>query len=147
MGVGTFSQIYIQVVFAVKHRDSLIKPSWEEELYKYITGIIRNKGQKMSEEYKNRLRKPKTVKPTSQMNLENSKRNSGSKNANAMKWILNSPHGEIIKIDGNLKVICKELNLSFSTLKRNLNINISYILPRNSTKTRENTSGWKLSRI
>ncbi len=47
MGVGTFSQIYIQVVFAVKHRDSLIKPSWEEELYKYITGIIRNKGQKM----------------------------------------------------------------------------------------------------
>ncbi|RLD36731.1 MAG: transposase, partial [Bacteroidetes bacterium] len=40
MGVGTFSQIYIQVVFAVKHRDSLIKPSWEEELYKYITGII-----------------------------------------------------------------------------------------------------------
>ena len=47
MGVGTFSQIYIQVVFAVKHRDSLIKQSWEEELYKYITGIIRNKGQKM----------------------------------------------------------------------------------------------------
>ncbi|MCO5231438.1 MAG: IS200/IS605 family transposase, partial [Chitinophagales bacterium] len=44
---GTFSQIYIQIVFAVKGRESLIHTSWEEELYKYITGIIRNKGQKL----------------------------------------------------------------------------------------------------
>lgn len=44
---GTFSQIYIQVVFAVKGRDSLIQESWEGELYKYITGIVRNKEQKM----------------------------------------------------------------------------------------------------
>jgi len=44
---STFSQIYIQIVFAVKGRKSLISPSWEEELYKYITGIVQNKGQKM----------------------------------------------------------------------------------------------------
>jgi putative transposase len=44
---GTFSQIYIQVVFAVRGRESLIQPSWEEELYKYISGIVRNKEQKM----------------------------------------------------------------------------------------------------
>ena len=44
---GTFSQIYIQIVFAVKGRDSLINAAWEEELYKYITGIVRNKEQKM----------------------------------------------------------------------------------------------------
>lgn len=44
---GTFSQIYIQVVFAVKGRDSLIHSSWEEQLYKYITGIVQNKSQKM----------------------------------------------------------------------------------------------------
>lgn len=44
---GTFSQIYIQVVFAVKSRESLIHHSWEEELYKYIAGIIRNKEQKL----------------------------------------------------------------------------------------------------
>jgi REP element-mobilizing transposase RayT len=44
---GTFSQIYIQIVFAVRNRDSLINPTWEEELYKYITGIVQNKGQKM----------------------------------------------------------------------------------------------------
>ena len=44
---GTFSQIYIQVVFAVKGRESLILSSWEEELYKYISGIVRKKEQKM----------------------------------------------------------------------------------------------------
>jgi putative transposase len=44
---STFSQIYIQVVFAVKGRDNLIHHSWEEELYKYISGIVKNKGQKM----------------------------------------------------------------------------------------------------
>ena len=44
---GPFSQIYIQVVFAVKGRDSVIHSSWEEELYKYISGIVRNKEQKM----------------------------------------------------------------------------------------------------
>lgn len=44
---GTFSQIYIQLVFAVQGRNALINPSWEEHLYKYITGIIRNKEQKL----------------------------------------------------------------------------------------------------
>lgn len=44
---STFSQIYIQIVFAVKGRESLIQLSWEEELYKYISGIIRNKEQKL----------------------------------------------------------------------------------------------------
>ncbi|MCC6722401.1 MAG: IS200/IS605 family transposase [Bacteroidia bacterium] len=44
---GTFSQIYIQVIFAVKGRDSLIQSKWEEELYKYISGIVKNKEQKM----------------------------------------------------------------------------------------------------
>ena len=45
--MSTFSQIYIQVVFAVKDRDALIATSWEERLYQYITGIVQNKGQKM----------------------------------------------------------------------------------------------------
>ena len=44
---GTFSQIYVQIVFAVKGRESLISVHWEEELYKYITGIITNKEQKL----------------------------------------------------------------------------------------------------
>lgn len=45
--MSTYSQIYIQVVFAVKYRESLILPTWETELYKYITGIVQNKGQKL----------------------------------------------------------------------------------------------------
>ena len=44
---GTFSQIYIHLVFAVQNRESMIQPSWEEELYKYTTGIVQNKKQKM----------------------------------------------------------------------------------------------------
>lgn len=44
---NTFSQLYVQIVFAVKHRNALILHSWEEQLYRYITGIVQNKGQKM----------------------------------------------------------------------------------------------------
>jgi putative transposase len=45
--MSTYSQIYIQIVFAVKNRESLIQSEWEVRLYKYITGIVQNKGQKM----------------------------------------------------------------------------------------------------
>lgn len=44
---NTFSQIYIQTVFAVENRLSLITPEFKEDLYKYITGIVRNQGQKL----------------------------------------------------------------------------------------------------
>ena len=44
---GTFSQLYVHVVFAVKGRKSLILSNWEDELYKYISGIIQNKDQKL----------------------------------------------------------------------------------------------------
>jgi len=44
---GTYSQIYIQTIFAVKGRESLILSEWEERLYRYITGIVQNNGQKM----------------------------------------------------------------------------------------------------
>ena len=43
---GTFSQIYIQIVFAVKGRENLIANSWKTELHKYIAGTIKGKGQK-----------------------------------------------------------------------------------------------------
>ena len=43
----TYSQIYIQTVFAVQNRKALIQPTWEHELFKYITGIVQKKGQKM----------------------------------------------------------------------------------------------------
>lgn len=43
---GTFSQIYIQVVFAVKGRENLISKTWKDELHKYMAGIIKGKDQK-----------------------------------------------------------------------------------------------------
>ena len=44
---NTYSQIYIHLVFAVKGRMNLIPKDHKDELYKYITGIIKNKGQKL----------------------------------------------------------------------------------------------------
>ncbi|HNH33155.1 MAG TPA: IS200/IS605 family transposase [bacterium] len=43
---GTYSQIYLQAVFAVKCRENLIAKSWKDELHKYISGIIKEKEQK-----------------------------------------------------------------------------------------------------
>ncbi len=43
----TYSQIYIQVIFSVQGRLSLISHKNKDELYKYITGIVTNKGQKL----------------------------------------------------------------------------------------------------
>jgi REP element-mobilizing transposase RayT len=43
---GTYSQIYIQVVFAVKGREHLLRKEWRDEVFKYMSGIIKNKGQK-----------------------------------------------------------------------------------------------------
>jgi REP element-mobilizing transposase RayT len=44
---NTYSQLYIHIVFAVKGRQNLISPNRKEEIYKYITGIVTNKGQKL----------------------------------------------------------------------------------------------------
>ncbi len=44
---NTYSQIHIHAVFAVQNRECIIKNHWKDELYKYITGIIRNQGHKL----------------------------------------------------------------------------------------------------
>jgi REP element-mobilizing transposase RayT len=44
---NTYSQIYIQVVFAVAGRENAIRKEWRDELYKYITGIVKNNDQKL----------------------------------------------------------------------------------------------------
>ena len=44
---NTFSQIYIQTVFAVSGRLSLVTSDFKEELYKYVTGIVTKQGQKL----------------------------------------------------------------------------------------------------
>lgn len=44
---NTFSQIYIHVVFAVKGRKSLIHGKLNDELYKYLCGIVKGNHEKV----------------------------------------------------------------------------------------------------
>ncbi len=44
---NTYTQIHIQTVFSVQNRDCVIRNSWKNELYKYISGIISNHGHKV----------------------------------------------------------------------------------------------------
>jgi len=44
---NTYSQIYIQIVFAVESRQSLIDTEHNDELQKYITGIVSAQRQKL----------------------------------------------------------------------------------------------------
>ena len=44
---NTYTQIHIQVIFSVQDRHCIIRNSWKDELYKYITGIIKNHGHKV----------------------------------------------------------------------------------------------------
>jgi REP element-mobilizing transposase RayT len=44
---NTYTQIHIQLVFAVKFRRALIQDSYKQELYQYITGIVQSYGHKL----------------------------------------------------------------------------------------------------
>ncbi|MCT3733337.1 IS200/IS605 family transposase [Elizabethkingia anophelis] len=50
---NTYSQMYIQLVFATKFRENLISESIRDEVEKYICGIFNNKGQKVIAIYAN----------------------------------------------------------------------------------------------
>lgn len=39
---GTYTKLYYHIVFSTKNRQPFIDPDIEEELYKYISGIVRN---------------------------------------------------------------------------------------------------------
>lgn len=38
--IATYSQIYIQYIFAVKGRENLLLKPWREEVFRYIAGIV-----------------------------------------------------------------------------------------------------------
>ena len=44
---NTYTQLYFHIVIVVKGRKNYISSKWQIELYKYITGVITNKGQKL----------------------------------------------------------------------------------------------------
>ena len=47
MKSGTYTQFYyIQLIFAVKYREALTHPKFQDEVYKYMLGIINSMGHK-----------------------------------------------------------------------------------------------------
>ena len=50
---NTYSQIFIQLIFAVKGRERQIREEFRERLEKYITGIVQNNHQKLLAIYAN----------------------------------------------------------------------------------------------
>lgn len=44
---NTYTQLHIQLVFAVKYRAALIQREWKERLHQYMTGIIQQNKHKM----------------------------------------------------------------------------------------------------
>ncbi|MBU0490065.1 MAG: IS200/IS605 family transposase [Bacteroidetes bacterium] len=44
---NTYTQIFIHAVFAPQGRHNLIHPEWKDDLFKYITGIVKNQGHKL----------------------------------------------------------------------------------------------------
>ncbi len=44
---NTYTQLYAHIVFTVQGRQCLLSGEWREELFKYITGIVKNRGQKL----------------------------------------------------------------------------------------------------
>ena len=44
---NTYTQIYIHIVFTVEHREKLIPSYRKEDLHRYITGIVENRGCKL----------------------------------------------------------------------------------------------------
>ena len=44
---NTYTQIHIQSAFAVQNRDAVINRKWQDELYKYITGIVQSREHKL----------------------------------------------------------------------------------------------------
>jgi putative transposase len=44
---NSFTQLHIQLIFAVQYRAALILPEWKERLHQFITGITQNDRHKM----------------------------------------------------------------------------------------------------
>lgn len=44
---NTYTQIHLQLIFAVQYRAALIDKEWKVDLYKYMTGIVQNNKHKL----------------------------------------------------------------------------------------------------
>ena len=41
---NTYQRIYLHIIFAVKYREALLEEEWRDEVFKYIAGIINERG-------------------------------------------------------------------------------------------------------
>ena len=46
MKAGTFTQLYVHLIFAVKYRESMLLKSFRNEVFSYMSGIITNRNNK-----------------------------------------------------------------------------------------------------
>ncbi|MEO6830992.1 MAG: IS200/IS605 family transposase [Chitinophagaceae bacterium] len=44
---NTYTQIYLQLIFAVRYREAQIKPEWKQQFQQYTTGIIQENKHKL----------------------------------------------------------------------------------------------------
>ena len=86
---NTYTQIFIQIVFAVKGRQNLIPVENREELHKFITGIVQHRGQKLFAVFAmpDHIHMLVSVKPT---NLVRDIKAGCSKFINDKKWMNNN---------------------------------------------------------
>jgi len=87
---GTYSQIYIQYVFAVKGRANLLHDDWREDLFKYMSGIITAKGQKsiIVNGYRDHVHVFVGLKPSMRISdLIRDIKNNSSNYINSQDWI------------------------------------------------------------
>lgn len=85
---NTYSQIYIQIVFTVQGRQNLIKEENREELHKFITGIVSNRGQKLLALYARSCHILVGIKPSiSISDLVRDVKAGSSKFINDKKWM------------------------------------------------------------
>jgi REP element-mobilizing transposase RayT len=87
---GTFSQIYIQIIFAVKGRGNFLQDPWRNEVFKYISGIVNGKQQKpiIVNGVKNHVHIFVGLKPSmSVSDLVRDIKNNSSNFINEKKWV------------------------------------------------------------
>jgi REP element-mobilizing transposase RayT len=89
---GTYHQIHLQIVFAVKGRANLLHKEWRQEVFRYMSGIIKAKGEKpiIVNGVSDHVHVFVGLKPVSNVSdLVRDVKNNSSNFINGQKWLKN----------------------------------------------------------
>lgn len=89
---GTYHQIHLQIVFAVKGRANLLHEEWRQEVFRYMSGIIKAKGEKpiIVNGVSDHVHVFVGLKPVSNVSdLVRDVKNNSSNFINGQKWLKN----------------------------------------------------------